>query len=149
MRVLDAYNSATVVIALKSDGQTCNIKGKSDNINGETENVPKGSMTCSPGGYEVKSNAYFDNGFNLRWCPNKIYSDFPFDMTAQSNMFDFLDITDDMWYHDISYEADPGLQKYGCYVTNILSSRVLYIRPRQLEGMMSFSENRHELYIVI
>ena len=106
-------------------------------------------MTCSPGGYEVRSYSYFDNGFNIRWCPNKIYSDFPFDMTAQSNLFDFLDITDDMWYHDISYEADPNLQKYGCYVTNILSTRKLYIRPKQLEGMFTFSENRHELYIAV
>jgi hypothetical protein len=70
-------------------------------------------------------------------------------MTAQSNLFDFLDITDDMWYHDISYEADPNLQKYGCYVTNILSTRKLYIRPKQLEGMFTFSENRHELYIAV
>ena len=111
--------------------------------------LPLGAMTCSAGGYEIRSYSFFDNGFNLRWCPNHIHSDFPFEMAAESNLGDFLELTDDMWQNDLSVEVDISKQKYGCFVTNILAARKLYIRPLDRDGMFTFSENRHELFIAI
>ena len=45
VRILDAYNYATIVIALRRDGQICHIQDGSERE--PDEDIPNGYMTCS------------------------------------------------------------------------------------------------------
>ena len=78
-------------------------------------------MTCSPGGYKVESYSYFDNGFNLQWCPTYLDRDSAFEMSAVSNLGDHITIDELTWRPDVT--------DVECLVANILGSRTLFIKP--------------------
>jgi hypothetical protein len=86
-----------------------------------------GFMTCSPGGYKVESYSYFDNGFNLQWCPTHLDRDSAFKMSAVSNLGDEITIDELTWRPDVT--------DLNCLVANILGSRTLSIKPIEPSGM--------------